>query len=320
MIGIVIPCYRVKKHILEVLQSVGSDVERIYVIDDHCPEGTGKYVQAQCGDPRVSVLFNEMNLGVGGAVVAGYREAIKDGVKVVVKVDGDGQMDPSLVRRFVDPILNGSADYTKGNRFFRIDFLLKMPLVRKIGNSALSVINKIQSGYWSIMDPTNGYTAIHVEIIKALPLEKLDERYFFESDMLFRLSTIRAVIEDIPMEAKYGNEESNLKITKVILEFPPKYLSRTFKRIFYNYVLRDFNAGSIELFVGFFLLFSGTVFGGYHWYLSSKESIATPTGTIMLAMLPVILGFQLLLAFVQYDVASVPKIPLSRRLENGNEK
>ena len=311
---VVIPCYKVKQQILGVISGIGSEVDRIYAVDDCCPESSGKHIQENCDDDRVSVLFNEKNKGVGGAVLAGYRKALEDGATIVIKVDGDGQMDTTQIGRLISPILAGEADYCKGNRFFRLDELTVMPKARLFGNSMLSLINKVVNGYWNIVDPTNGYTAIHAKALELLPLDKLDKRYFFESDMLFRLSTIRAVVQDIPIPAIYGDEKSSLKIGRVLWEFPRKYLVRFFKRIFYMYILRDFNAGSIQLFVGLPSMLAGLVFGIYHWIVNSRLKAATPTGTIMITVLLLILGFQLLLGALNFDVQNVPRRPVQKNV------
>lgn len=309
-IAIVVPCYKVKRHILEVLESIDSTIAKIYVVDDACPEGTGKYVIDNCRDSRISVLFNEVNTGVGGAVVAGYVQALKDDMDIVVKVDGDGQMDCKLISKFSRPIVEGKADYTKGNRFNSIDSLVSMPFVRKIGNALLSFVNKASSGYWKVMDPTNGFTAIHKTALSLLPLEKLSKRYFFESDMLFRLGTIRAVVRDVSMDSKYGDEESNLLISRVVFEFTPLYIKSFFKRVFYTYFLRDFNIASIELIVGSLLMLFGVFFGAFEWLESGRTGIPASTGTVMIAILPLIIGFQLLLSSMHYDLANSPSIPL----------
>ncbi len=306
-IAVVVPCYKVRRHILSVIGKIGPEVEAIYVVDDQCPENSGRYVEAECVDRRVRVIFNQENRGVGGATMAGYRRALADGATIIVKIDGDDQMDPGLIPLFARPILEGLADYTKGNRFFDIGFLSGMPKIRLFGNAALSLINKLSSGYWNIMDPTNGYTAIHASVLRLLPLHKLDERYFFESDMLFRLNTVRAVVLDIPMSASYGNEQSSLSIFKVTLEFPGKYLARFGKRIFYNYFLRDFNAGTVQFLSGILLIGSGGGFGAIHWRVGDQLGIPATSGTVMLAALPVLLGFQLFISALNYDIANVPR-------------
>jgi hypothetical protein len=188
-----------------------------------------------------------------------------------------------------------------------------MPFLRLLGNSSLSLINKAVSGYWDIMDPTNGFIAINREALTRLPLEKIENRFFFESDMLFRLSSVRAVVSDFPMDAVYEDEKSNLRIRKVLIEFPFKYFTRFFKRLFYSYLLRDFNLGSVHLMVGLLLTIFGVIFGAFQWYVNDVRNLPTPTGTVMLSVVPIILGFQLLLSFLNFDVTSVPRKPLSKQ-------
>ena len=313
-IAVVIPAYRVKKHILSVIGQIGAEVDHIYVIDDKCPEETGKFVQEQATDLRVSVHFNELNLGVGGAVMAGYRCALADGIDIVIKIDGDEQMDPALVPRVIQPIIEGRADYTKGNRFFNLAQIRKMPALRLFGNAVLSFLNKLSSGYWDIFDPTNGYTAIHTDILRELPLDKISNRYFFESDMLFRLNLQKAVVVDIPMDAKYGDEVSNLKISRVAGEFLLKHVRNFGKRIFYNYYLRDMSLASLELPLGLALFVFGTVFGVTQWMTSASNHVATPAGTVMLSALPTLMGLQLILAFLAFDIGSVPRVSRRTRL------
>lgn len=315
-IAVVVPCYRVKAHILEVIAGIPTSVDRIYVIDDACPEDTGKWVQQQCADNRVHVHRNVSNLGVGGAVMVGYTLAAAEGMDVVVKMDGDGQMDPSALTGLVAPILRGEADYTKGNRFYDLAQISRMPRARIFGNAVLSFMTKISSGYWDIFDPTNGYTAIHAKVIGKLPLSKISRRFFFETDMLFRLNIIRAVVVDVPMDAKYGAETSNLRISKVLFDFSFKHLRNTFKRVFYNYFLRDLSLASFELLLGSGFLLSGTVMGIGFWFRSSHTGIITTAGGVMLVALQVIVGIQLVLGFLAYDIASVPRRTLYRLLSS----
>ena len=308
-VAVVIPCFRVKKHVLNVIAAIGPEVERIYVVDDKCPEDSGRFVLEHSKDNRVTVLFHEVNQGVGGAVMTGYRAAIEDGAAVIVKLDGDEQMDPKLVARFIKPIIEGKADYTKGNRFFNLNQIREMPGMRLFGNAILSFLNKLSSGYWDIFDPTNGYTAIHRDIARELSFDKISTRYFFESDMLFRLNLLRAVVVDIPMDAKYGDEISNLKIKTVIGEFLTKHIRNFSKRVFYNYYLRDMSLASIELPLGLLMFLFGTIFGITQWVTAQAAGVATPAGTVMLSALPTLMGMQLILAFLAYDIGSVPRTP-----------
>jgi glycosyltransferase involved in cell wall biosynthesis len=303
----------VQDSVADVISKVGPEVSRIYAVDDACPQ-TSYQALLNCADTRLVILRNDSNLGVGGAVMRGYAQAIKDNMDIVVKIDGDGQMDPALVPIFIAPILRGDADYTKGNRFYELEQIHRMPVLRVIGNAGLSFITKVSSGYWDIFDPTNGYTAIHKSVLQKLPLQKISKRYFFESDMLFRLNITRAVVEDIPMDASYGDEISGLKIHKAFFEFIYKNTTNFFRRIFYNYYLRDMSVASFELPFGVALFSFGVIFGLHNWYLATIGGPATTAGTVMLSALPIIGGFQLILAFLAYDINSVPKLVLHTRL------
>ncbi|MEZ0582832.1 glycosyltransferase family 2 protein [Erwinia sp. STN24] len=315
-VAVVIPCYKVKEHILSVIEKIGPEVDTIYAVDDKCPHNSGEYVIEHCQDTRVKVLFNEENQGVGGAVLHGYRVGLDDGMDIFVKVDGDGQMDPGLVKYFINPIINMDVDYTKGNRFHDIDTLKPMPKIRLFGNAVLSFMTKFSSGYYHLFDPTNGYTAISAVALKKLPLEKISKRYFFESDILFRLNIVGAKICDIPMGAVYGDEESNLNIKKIMVPFLKGNVKNLFKRIFYNYFLRGFSIASVELVLGTLLFLFGMIYGISCWSESVSSGLPATSGTVMLAALPIILGVQLLLSFIQADIENQPRISLTRLLSD----
>jgi dolichol-phosphate mannosyltransferase len=309
-IAVVIPSYKVTAHILEVIDQIGPEVSDIYVVDDACPERSGDHVTAHCRDARVRVIRNAVNQGVGGATLAGMVQASRDGAAVIVKIDGDGQMDPAHIPYFVGAILSGEADYTKGNRFFEPEGVAQMPRLRLVGNAALSILAKFSTGYWHTFDPTNGYVAIHASIVRLLPTEKIARRYFFESDMLFRLNVLGARVVDIPMHAFYGDEVSNLNPLREIPRFAVAHLRNFLKRIAYNYFIRNFSIASLELVLGLCLCLFGVVFGLANW---NSRGPAT-AGTVMLAALPIILGSQLILAFLNYDIQSVPRSTLHVRM------
>jgi dolichol-phosphate mannosyltransferase len=316
-IAVVIPSYRVKPHILEVLGRIGPEVSRIYVVDDRCPESSGDHVEANCRDPRVRVLRHEVNQGVGGATMSGMRQAVADGAEVILKIDGDGQMDPALIPRFVRPILEGRADYAKGNRFHHIEDVRAMPRVRLFGNAVLSFMAKISTGNWGIFDPTNGYLAIHGRVAALLPWDKIERRYFFESDLLYHLYNLRAVVIDVPMRAVYGEERSGLKPAAMLLPFLAKHARNFAKRIFYNYYLRDFSIASAELVVGLLALCFGVFFGGSRWLASVESGVVASAGTVMTAALPVIVGVQFLMGFLNYDIQNAPRTPIHPLLDGG---
>lgn len=305
-IAVVIPCYKVSTKISEVLDTVPDCVDKIYCVDDSCPDDTKSVIKLK-HDTRITLLTHNINEGVGGAMVTGYKRALEDKCDIIVKIDGDGQMDPALIPIFVLPIVNGECDYTKGNRFFRVEDVKNMPNIRIFGNLVLSFLTKISSGYWNLFDPTNGYTAIHRAALQELPLDKLEKRYFFESDVLFRLNTIQARVKDVPMRAVYADESSNLKISEIVLPFLRKHLRNFCKRVGYNYFLRDFNLASIQLLFGVPLFFFGVIFGILQWSYSVATEIESTAGTVMLSALPIILGIQFILSFLQYDISAVPK-------------
>jgi glycosyltransferase involved in cell wall biosynthesis len=314
VIAVVIPCYRVRKQILGVLSAIGPECDSIYVIDDGCPEQSGAVVEAECHDPRVRVIHHDRNQGVGAATLTGYRAAIEDGADVIVRLDGDGQMDPALIPRLVQPIIDGEADYTKGNRFFDLEGIRSMPKIRLVGNSLLSFATKLSSGYWDSFDPNNGFTAIHAAVIRQIPMEKLSRGWFFESDILFRLGIMRAVVRDVPMRARYGDESSSLVVRRVIGEFALKHLLNTAKRILYNYYIRNFNIASIEIVLGLILVVGGTWFGAAQWAAGNEAGVPSTSGPVMLAALPVLIGVQFVLAFLNYDLQNIPNHVIHKRL------
>ena len=309
-LAVVIPCFKVTNHIADVIARIGPEVAMIFAVDDKCPDGSGQFIEANITDPRLRVVYNAENKGVGGAVMAGYRAALEAGADVIVKVDGDGQMDPSLISDIARPVLSGHADYAKGNRFHSVWNVRQMPGIRLFGNAALSFLTKLSSGYWSLFDPTNGYTAIHAEALRQLELANISERYFFESDMLINLGNVRAVVRDVPMKAVYGDETSHLKIRHIIGQFLTKNVKELLKRVLYTYFLRDFSLASAQLLFGAPLFGFGALYGAWGWYESVSSGSPASTGTVMLAVLPIILGFQLLLSFFGFDMANEPKIPL----------
>jgi dolichol-phosphate mannosyltransferase len=312
-IAVVVPSYRVTDHIQEVLSKIGPEVEQIFVVDDACPDNSGDFVEKNVKDKRVTVLRHTTNQGVGGAVISGYRAALDAKADIVVKVDGDGQMDPALIPRLVEPILRGEADYVKGNRFDSLEDLFEMPRVRIFGNAVLSFWSKLSTGYWSITDPTNGFTAIHSKALKAVNLDKLRKSYFFESDLLFRLSVVNAVVTDMPMKAVYGEERSHLRIRKVLFEFPYRHTVNLMKRVFYKYYLREWSIASFELPIGLSFTVFGIWFGLASFAAANSLGQAATAGQVTLSAVGIILGVQLLLSFLAYDIQAEPRIPKQRR-------
>ncbi|HEY8574112.1 glycosyltransferase family 2 protein [Phenylobacterium sp.] len=308
-VWLVIPCYRVKAHILDVIRKTPPWIEGIVCVDDACPDGSGDFIEAQNTDPRVVVVRNAQNQGVGGATLAGYREAVRRGGQVLVKVDGDDQMDLGYVAHLVAPILLGEADYAKGNRFTSISHLKTMPTVRVLGNAALSFAAKLSTGYWNIFDPTNGYTAIEATVARMVMEKRVSKRFFFETDLLYHLGTLRAVVRDVPMPARYANEVSNVRISQVVGPFALKHLMNFVQRVLGQYFVRDFHAASLELVFGVFSLLFGVGYAA-HYLATRVPGQAASAGVVMAAALPVILGAQFLLQAMNFDVLNVPTRPI----------
>lgn len=305
-VAVVVPAYRDAQHVPTVIRGIPPWITRIYVVDDACPHKSGDAAEA-AGDPRVTVIRREANGGVGAAVKTGYRQALADGYDVVVKMDGDDQMDPAHLKALLAPILSGQADYAKGDRFKDLKALAQMPPVRLFGNRALTFLVRAASGYWRMCDPTNGYTAIGRGVLERMDLDRVSDGYFFESDMLIRLNIAGAVLADVPIPARYGDEESSLHIPSILPVFVYRLIRGMTKRILYKYFLFDFSLGSFYLAAGAGLTAFGGIFGAVKWWEYGQAGVAAPFGTIMVAALPLLLGVQFLVQALNFDIQSEPK-------------
>jgi glycosyltransferase involved in cell wall biosynthesis len=304
-IAVVVPAYRAAGPIARVLARIPPSVSRVVVVDDASPDALPS-VLAGIADPRLEVVRNRENLGVGGAVKAGIARALELGAEIVVKLDADGQMDPARIDDLVAPVRDGKADLAKGNRFRDLHLIGRMPLVRRVGNLGLSYLVKLASGYWSLFDPTNGFVALSSELARRLPMERLADRYFFEISLLCEAYLSRAVVREVGMPPVYRDEPSSLSPGRSLLEFLPRLLARTTRRLLLAYFLYDFNAVSLFVATGLPLLLFGTGWSGVHWARSVRTGVVATTGTVMIGTLSIILGFQLLLQAAVLDVQNEP--------------
>ncbi len=311
-IATVIPAYRVERDIESVLQNLPAYIKLIIVVDDASPDSTSDLVAAAAKkDGRITLICHAENQGVGGAMISGFRKALELGAQIVIKLDGDGQMDPAHIPALITPLIQGKADYVKGNRFRDSQSLQQMPFIRRLGNLGLSFLAKAATGYWGIFDPTNGFFAIRAELLTQLPLERIDKRYFFETSMLANLYLLGALVMDTPIPARYGNETSHLSIRRALFEFPSKLFVTFLRRVLLKYYILDFSMMSLYLIVGIPLLLFGGIFGGIKWIEYASRNIPAPTGTVMLPTLCVILGIQILLSAIEIDMNSTPRKALS---------
>jgi dolichol-phosphate mannosyltransferase len=317
----IVPAYNVAREIGEVLRQMPALFRTIIVVDDASTDETAgileRYAQI---DQRILLVRHAQNRGVGGAMISGFTKALESGADIVVKIDGDGQMPLWLVPDLIQPLVDGAADYTKGNRFRDFSAVRAMPMVRRIGNVALSFMAKVATGYWQCFDPTNGFVAIRADVLSQLPLKKIDPTYFFETSMLSHLYVLGAVVREVPMPARYAGETSNLSITKVMRQFPMRLSWSLIRRIVLKNFVYDFNLESFHILCGVPLLLAGLIYGGWHWWWYSTRNLAAPTGTVVLSSLLVTLGVQMLLGAMNLDLQATPKEPINVGPIHSNEE
>jgi len=318
-IAVAIPAYCEEKNIRGVLTSIPEYVDWIIVVDDASTDNTRQYVlEEQKRDNRIHCIIHNKNQGVGGATITGYKKAVELGAQVIVKMDGDGQMDPQKIKNLIYPLINYDADYTKGNRFFHVKDLKQMPTLRLLGNGILGFLVRICSGYWNLYDPTNGYTAIHSYIVQMLPLEKIHKRYFFESNMLLELYILRAKVKDIPIPSRYGSEQSSMNLFRVILTFPFLLFKGFVRRLVLSHILYNFTQVGLLFLIGLIFLIFGVTFGSVMWIQGYLTGVPATSGTVMLAALPSIIGCFMLIAAWISDLNMVPMESLIKEaIKNG---
>ena len=313
VIAAVVPAFNVGREIRAVLAGMPTYLHHIIVVDDASQDDTAEIVKTVAStDPRIMLLGHAENQGVGGAMLTGFRKALELEAQIVVKFDGDGQMNPENLPSLLLPLILGEADYSKGNRFRDFRALRQMPVLRRIGNMALSFCAKAAVGYWNCFDPTNGFVAIRGNVLAQIPLEKVHRSYFFETSMLSQLFLLDAVVRDVPMPARYCGETSSLSIIRVLREFPVRLLFCLLRRIVLKNFIYDLRMESIYLVFGVPMLLVGVFYGGYNWIKYSELGISAPTGTVVIPAMLIILGFQLILAALGLDLQAAPKEPICR--------
>jgi glycosyltransferase involved in cell wall biosynthesis len=307
-ISVIIPCYNVSKHIEKVICKIPANINYIIIVNDCSTDETECILlQLLQGDKRLVYLKHEVNQGVGGAMLTGFKKALELNCDITIKMDGDDQMDHSNIHKLIGPIEKGFADFSKGNRFRDFKALKNMPAFRRFGNLGLSFLIKAASGYWNVFDPTNGFIAIHKETLGAINFSKIHKRYFFESSLLLELYYVNAVVVEVPMKAQYGDEKSHLSLSRTLFEFPPKLFYAFVRRIILKYFLLDFNIASFYILFGLPVFLFGALYGIIKYIKYASSDIPAPTGTVVIPTLLIILGFQLLLSAANYDVANYPK-------------
>ncbi len=304
-VGVIIPAYNEAEHISAVVESIPPFVDRIFVVDDRSSDGTADVVRA-LSEPRLRLIERDENGGVGAAMACGYRAALEENLDVAVKIDADGQMEMTELERLVMPIVRGLADYTKGNRFFLERGTKGMPAERMFGSVALSFMTKMASGYWHVYDSQCGFTALRTTFLRMIDIDRIASDYFFENDMLIKLNALNARVVDVPTKTLYGDETSHVNVSRVLLTFPPRFVVGGIRRAIRKYFVTDFGAAGAFALFGLLLVLFGAVFGGYHWWVSVATGTSATTGTVMIAVLPLIVGIQLLVQAVGMEVSGSP--------------
>lgn len=304
MLYCVIPAYRAAGTVAAVVARALEYADIVVVVDDGCPQHSGIAVLEAYGtNPAVRVLTRERNGGVGAAMKTGIAYCIENGANLIVKLDADGQMDASFIPIIRDLFTSDpSLVCIKGNRFFNSSVISQMPKRRLFGNAMLSLLAKFASGYWNVIDPSNGYLAFNAPLLALLPWQNFADSYFFETSVLCELGLRRLPILELEMPTIYTAAPSSLSIARVLWDFPFKLLRLILRRVLVQYFVFDLNLGSLYLFFGSLLMLGGTVWGAYQWALSEATHQDRSTGTVMLAVLPFLMGFQLVLNALMYDV------------------
>ncbi|MGH7757068.1 MAG: glycosyltransferase family 2 protein, partial [Vulcanimicrobiaceae bacterium] len=258
-----IPAYRAAEAVGDVVAGVLPFVDHVIVVDDACTQESGLLVEARfSGDPRVEVLRHQGNRGVGAAMKTGFHRALYLGADIVLKVDADGQMDPRYISQMVRILeANPRISLVKGNRFFDSAVTRLMPGLRLLGNSALTFLVRLTSGYWNGIDPTNGFFAISGRALRRIKIDRLADRYFFEISLLVELGMRRGQIAEIEMPARYDAATSSLSIGRTLVTFPGRLFSAFCRRVFWQYIVSDMNVGSLFLGIGLPLLAFGLLAG-----------------------------------------------------------
>ncbi|MBP7999380.1 MAG: glycosyltransferase family 2 protein [Chloroflexi bacterium] len=303
-VAVVVPCHNEEKLIRRVIETMPDWVDRIYVVDDQSGDNTAaavqEYVQQQ--PERVRLIRHEVNQGVGGSIATGYKAACADQMAVTVVMAGDAQMDPDDLPAIVGPVARGECDYSKGNRLFTGDAWNQIPRVRYLGNSMLSLLTKIASGYWHIADSQSGYTAINLKALRTINWDEMYKRYGQPNDLLVRLNIYNFRVADVPIRPIYGiGEKSGIKPIRMIPRLALLILRLFWFRMWQKYVIRDFHPLIFFYCFGLFLLGPGTLFGLY--LLAFRLFVGTVASTSALfAVFLFVTGLQSIFFAMWFDM------------------
>jgi len=301
-IVVVVPAYSEEELIGRVIGTMPDFIDRIVVVDDKSADGTVDVVRRYQTDERVVLIQHEENQGVGGAIVTGYKWARDREMDVAVVMAGDAQMDPTDLPAVLDPVVEEDVDYVKGNRFFTGNAWNMIPKYRYLGNSVLSLLTKIASGYWHIADSQTGYTAISLRVLKLLDLDCIYKRYGYPNDMLVRLNVLNCVVRDVPVTPVYNiGERSGIKLRKVMPKLSWLLLKRFLWRMKEKYVIRDFHPLVFFYTLAFLLLAVSVPLTARVFYVWAQTG-SIPKVNTLAVMFSLITGLQSLFFAMWFDM------------------
>lgn len=303
-VGVVVPCHNEETQIGSVIETMPDCVDRMFIVDDVSTDRTAEVVESYLDryPGRIRLIRHERNGGVGAAIVTGYKAAVEEGIGATAVMAGDAQMDPADLVDLLDPVVLGEADYTKGNRLFSGDAWKVIPRVRYLGNSALSLMTKIASGYWHVADSQTGYCVASLKALSTIELDKLYPRYGFPNDMLVQLNIYGFRVRDVPIKPVYGvGEKSGIKLYKVIPTLSWLLFRRFWYRMGQKYVVRDTHPLVLFYVTGLFFTLVGFVLGLLQ-VIARIQARPLSTPTTILAALLLISGIQFLFFAMWFDM------------------
>jgi glycosyltransferase involved in cell wall biosynthesis len=239
-IAVVVPAYNEEDFIADVIRGIPEFVDRVYVVNDASTDNTAKIAQSFVSrNDKIKLINHQENGGVGAAITSGHLEALEKTIDIVTVMAGDNQMPPEYMPALLDPIVEGEADYAKGDRMSHSQHRKEMPKFRRLGTFLLTILTRISSGYWHIKDPQNGYTAISGKALSKIPLNRVYKGFAFENDMLIRLNLINARVVDVPHPAVYRGQVSKINYPKFIILTSWMLLTSWLWRIWKKYITRQ---------------------------------------------------------------------------------
>jgi glycosyltransferase involved in cell wall biosynthesis len=304
-VAVVVPARDEERLLPETLAGIPDFVDRVYVVDDASRDATAERArEVATGDPRVELIRHERNGGVGAAIVSGYKRALEERIDVTCVMAADNQMDPADLAKIVEPVARGDVDYAKANRLFTGQAWQLIPHTRYLGNAVLSLLTKIASGYWHVADSQSGYTAIGLDVLGQLDLDRVYPRYGFPNDLLVHLNVWNARVRDVPSRPVYGvGEKSGIRLRSVVPRISWLLLKGFFWRLKEKYVIRDFHPLVFFYVIGLVMLVIGVGLGIAEIVLRALGNEIT-AATIVLVALLLIFGVQFTLFAMWFDMES----------------